>query len=216
MQLRFGEFILDTERRQLLRSGAEQHLSPKAFELLRLLIENRPRALSKAEIHERLWPEVFVSEATLSSLMAEVRSALGESAQTGGFVRTVHRFGYAFEGEAAEVLGTHKPPDRARCWIVWEFGQVALADGEHLIGRAGDVAVWLESPTISRHHAKIRISGDQATVEDLASKNGTFLRSERLSASAPLTDGDEIRLGSIVVTFRIAGAAGSTVTKAST
>lgn len=215
MQVRFGEFILDTERRQLLRSGAEQHLSPKALELLRLLVEHRPRALSKAELHERLWPSVFVSEATLSSLVAEVRSALGENAQTGGFVRTAHRFGYAFEGDAADVSPQAiKPVDRVRCWIIWDFGQVALVDGEHLIGRDSDVTVWLESPTISRHHAKIRVSAEHVTIEDLASKNGTYLRSDRVLAPAPLADGDEIRLGSVLVKFRVAGAVGSTVTKA--
>ena len=217
MQVRFGTFILDMARRRLLQGDDERHLSPKAFELLRLLLENRPRALSKEEIHQRLWPSVFVSEATLSSLVAEVRSALGENAQTAGFVRTVHRFGYAFEGEAADAASpAHRPGDRARCWIIWEYGQVALPDGEHLIGRDGDVAVWLESPTISRHHAKIRISDAHATIEDLASKNGTFLHGSRLAAPAPLADGDEIRLGSITVTFRKASASGSTVTKAST
>ena len=87
MQVRFGEFTLDTESRQLRQGNAERHLSPKAFELLRLLIENRPRALSKAELHERLWPSTFVSEATLSSLVAEVRDALGEKARRGRFVR---------------------------------------------------------------------------------------------------------------------------------
>src|SRR6185503_8619669 len=191
MQRRFGEFTLDTERRQLLQAGVERHLSPKAFELLRLLIDNRPRALSKSEIHERLWPSVFVSEATLSSLVAEVRSALGENAQTGGFVRTAHRFGYAFEGEVDEPkTAASRSAQHARCWIVWEFGQVALPDGDHLIGRDGDVTVWLESPTISRHHAKIRVEGETAIIEDLASKNGTYLRGDRLASPAALTDGD--------------------------
>ena len=100
MNVRFGEFTLDTESRQLRQGDLERHLSPKGFELLRLLIESRPRALSKAELHERLWPATFVSEATLSSLVAEVREALGEQARGGRFVRTVHRFGYAFKGDA--------------------------------------------------------------------------------------------------------------------
>src|SRR4029077_20242374 len=121
MRIRFGEFTLDTDSRQLRQGDAERHLSPKAFELLRLLVENRPRALSKAELHERLWPATFVSEATLTSLVAEARGALGETAASGHFVRTVHRFGYAFGGSAADSA----PPvesavTRARCWIIWE------------------------------------------------------------------------------------------------
>src|SRR5688572_18778088 len=203
MQVRFGEFTLDTESRQLRRGAVERHLSPKAFELLRLLIENRPRALSKAELHERLWRDVFVSEATLSSLVAEVRGALGEKAEGGVFVRTVHRFGYAFKGDASEPAESAPPAGgAARCWIIWESGQVALRAGDHLLGRDADVAVWLESPTVSRHHARIRITESDATIEDLASKNGTFLRGERVSTSTALKDGDEIRLGSVQVTFR--------------
>lgn len=203
MQVRFGPFTLDTESRQLSQDDAERHVSPKAFELLRLLVENRPRALSKAELHERLWPSVFVSEATLSSLVAEVRTALDERAGDEGFVRTVHRFGYAFKGEAAELGASGQTTvEGARCWIIWESGQVPLREGDHLLGRDADVTVWLESPTVSRHHARIRITGPIALLEDLGSKNGTFLRGERLTAAAPLADGDAITLGSVPLRFR--------------
>jgi DNA-binding winged helix-turn-helix (wHTH) protein len=216
MSVRFGEFTLDTESRQLRQGDVGRHLSPKGFDLLRLLIENRPRALSKAELHERLWPSTFVSEATLTSLIAEIRTALGETAASGHFVRTVHRFGYAFGGTATELaLPVESPGTRARCWIMWEWGQVALAEGEHLLGRDGDVAVWLESPTISRHHARICVAGTEATIEDLGSKNGTYLRGERLVTPLPLTDGDEIRVGSVLVKFRRQGAGGSTDTQRS-
>ena len=213
MQVVFDEFTLDTDSRQLRQVDAARHLSPKAFELLRLLVDNRPRALSKAEIHERLWQDTFVSEATLTSLVAEVRDALGERAGRARFVRTVHRFGYAFMAQATELVSQPPAPaNRARCWIMWEFGQVALTDGEHLLGRSGDVTVWLESPTISRHHARIRVAGTHVTIEDLESKNGTFLSNERLVAPAPLADGDEIRLGSVVVRFRMLDVGGSTET----
>jgi len=214
MQARFGEFTLDTDARQLHRGERECHMSPKAFELLRLLIEHRPRALSKAELHERLWPSTFVSDATLTSLVAEVRDALGEKAKDGRFIRTVHRFGYAFPAEVTE-RSIPPPRDRARCWIVWEFGQVALGDGAHLLGRDADVAVWLESPTISRHHARITVAGVAATIEDLGSKNGTFVRGARLDAPAPLTDGDEIRLGSMPIRIRLMKTGDSTVTHTS-
>jgi pSer/pThr/pTyr-binding forkhead associated (FHA) protein len=90
-----------------------------------------------------------------------------------------------------------------------------LREGEHLLGRDADVSVWLESPTVSRHHARICVSGGGATIEDLGSKNGTYLHGERISAAASLVDGDEIRLGSIPVTIRLLKAAGSTVTQRS-
>jgi DNA-binding winged helix-turn-helix (wHTH) protein len=213
VRVRFGEFTLDTERRQLWQGdppspagfgapGVERHLSPKAFDLLRLIVDNRPRVLSKAELHQQLWPSTFVSEATLSSLVAEVREALGEKLTARRrFIRTAHRVGYAFDGETTEL-----PPStadlRARCWIVWEAGEVALGDGEHLLGRDSDVAICLESPTVSRHHARIRVDGDSATLEDLGSKNGTRLAGRPVTAPSPVNDGDQIQLGSVLVTFR--------------
>jgi DNA-binding winged helix-turn-helix (wHTH) protein len=214
MQVHFGEFTLDTDSRQLLKGDVQRHLSPKAYELLRLLIDSRPRALSKAELHKRLWPSTFVSESTLSSLVAEVRDALDEKAESARFVRTAHRFGYAFDATATTSESRVPLADvRARCWIVWEHGHVSLKEGEHLLGRDSDVAVWLESPSVSRHHARIRVSGSDATIEDLGSKNGTYLHGERIATSTPLADGDEIRLGSVPVTIRLLKATGSTVTQ---
>jgi hypothetical protein len=127
-------------------------------------------------------------------------------------VRTVHRFGYAFKGIVIEPQTRPTPTDRPRCWVIWDSGQVPLDDGEHLLGRDRDVAVWLESPTVSRHHARIRIAGDTATIEDLGSKNGTYLRGERLTEPSALTDGDGLRLGSVPVTFRLLGITSSTQT----
>jgi DNA-binding winged helix-turn-helix (wHTH) protein len=212
MQVQFGKFTLDTESRQLRHGDAERHLSPKAFELLRVLVECRPNALSKAQLHEQLWPSTFVSDATLTSLVAELRSALGETPRRPRFVRTVHRFGYAFKGIATEPQSRPMPVDRMRCWVVWDAGQVALDEGAHLLGRDRDVAVWLESPTVSRHHARIHVSGQTATIEDLGSKNGTFLRGERLAAPSTLVDGDELRLGSVPLKFRLLGISSSTQT----
>jgi DNA-binding winged helix-turn-helix (wHTH) protein len=214
MRLRFGEFTLDTDSRQLWQGDAERHLSPKGFELLRLIVENRPRVLSKAELHQRLWPSTFVSEATLSSVVAEVREALQEKLSVGRrFIRTAHRVGYAFDGDAMEVPPPSTADLRARCWILWDAGEVALADGEHLLGRDGDVAVCLESPTVSRHHARVRVDGDSATIEDLGSKNGTRVGGQPVTAPLPLSDGDRIQLGSVLVTFRRMRAGATTETQ---
>jgi DNA-binding winged helix-turn-helix (wHTH) protein len=212
MHVQFGKFTLDTASRQLRHGGIERHVSPKAFELLRLLIECRPAAVSKAQLHDRLWPSTFVSDATLTSLVAELRGALGETPQRARFVRTVHRFGYAFKGTAIEPQTRPTAVDRPRCWVIWDSGQVHLDEGEHLLGRDRGVAVWLESPTVSRHHARIRIAGQIATIEDLGSKNGTYLRGERLTAPSDLADGDELRLGSVPLKFRLLGITSSTQT----
>ena len=93
MQICFEECQFDDEARRLWRKGEPVHLTPKAFELLRLLIESRPRALSKDELRGELWPDVVVDEANLKNLVAEIRAALGPV----NVIRTVHRYGYAFE-----------------------------------------------------------------------------------------------------------------------
>ena len=215
MQVRFNDFTLDTDTRQLHQGADERHLSPKAFDLLRLLVENRPRVVSKVELRQQLWPATFVSEATLNSLVAEVRDALGETARGGQFVRTVHRVGYAFSGAATDVGSRARSvDDRIRCWLIWEAGQVALRDGEHVLGRDADAAVWLESPTVSRRHARINIVDGVATIEDLGSTNGTYVGGRWLATPAALMDGDEIRLGSVVVKFRRVGADGDRETEA--
>ena len=101
-----------------------------------------------------------------------------------------------------------------RCWIVWEWGQIALGPGEHLLGRAADVAIWLESPTVSRHHARIRVAESDVTIEDLGSKNGTLLRGAPVTSASPLADGDDIQLGSVIVKLRVVDGTVTTATQA--
>src|SRR4029453_10585178 len=106
--LRFGDFELDHGRRQLLRSGRPVPLEPKAFELLSLLVDRRPRALSRAQIRDVVWSGVFVSESTLNQSVNSIRQALDDDARQPRFIRTAHGFGYAFCGEARDT--TDEPP----------------------------------------------------------------------------------------------------------
>jgi pSer/pThr/pTyr-binding forkhead associated (FHA) protein len=71
--------------------------------------------------------------------------------------------------------------------------------------------VWLDSPTISRRHAKIVITAASAALEDLGSRNGTYLRGEKVTSPVPLNDGDEIRVGSVVLSYRINSGQSTTV-----
>jgi DNA-binding winged helix-turn-helix (wHTH) protein len=200
--MRFGDFHLDTGARQLLRAGQEIHISPKAFELLQLLVEHRTRAVAKAEIHDRLWPGTFVSEANLSSLIAELRRALDDPPQSSTYIRTVHRFGYAFRGAVEETPADARPSARA-CWLVWNGREIPLAEGENVVGRDADVAVPLDSPSVSRRHARIVVSGASATLEDLGSKNGTTVRNAPVASAVALNDLDELQIGSVRVVIRI-------------
>jgi DNA-binding winged helix-turn-helix (wHTH) protein len=213
VRYRFGDFTLDHDTRQLLANGDEIHLSPKAFDLLTLLVANPARAVSKAELQQRLWPSTFVEETNLATLAAEIRRALRDSAANPRFVRTVYAFGYRFVGEvAADVSATSPRHARARLWLVYDRREIPLLEGVNVIGRAGDAAIPIDSPGISRQHAKISVSYGEATLEDLGSKNGTHLNGTAVTAPSRLADGDEIRLGGIVVTFRIASPGGPTET----
>jgi DNA-binding winged helix-turn-helix (wHTH) protein len=187
------------------------HLSPKAYELLCVLVEARPRAIAKSELHESLWPSTFVSEATLASLVAELREALGERGREARFIRTVHGFGYAFSALAQEGAG----PDFAcvAYWIICNGREQPLHEGEHVLGRDEDAAVALRSPTVSRHHARIVISGETASLEDLGSKNGTYLRGQVVTSPTQLTDGDRIGIGAFELTFRRVTGTASTDTQ---
>jgi DNA-binding winged helix-turn-helix (wHTH) protein len=213
MRVSFGDCVLDLERRQLLRGGEEVHLTPKALELLALLVAERPRAVAKAEIRDRLWPGTFVSESNLTTLVTELRAALGDRARSPRYIKTVQRFGYAFCGSAAEL--SRRPPVRRRgplFTLEWAGEQITLRDGENVIGREKDAAAWIESASVSRRHARIVVSGGRATLEDLGSKNGTFLRGRRIASAVVLANGEEIRVGLVPLRFRVFEAADSTRT----
>ncbi len=203
MPFRFGNYLLDYDTRQLLNGAEEIHLSPKAFELLTILVVNRPRAVSKAELQERLWPATFVEETNLAGLVAEIRRGLNDSATTPQFLRTVYRFGYRFVGDVVETATTPAPASSGRkLFLVFEKRPLVLLDGANVIGRAPDATLQCDAVGVSRYHARIVVANGEATLEDMTSKNGTFLQNQRIT-SARLSDGDEIRLGTACMTFRI-------------
>jgi DNA-binding winged helix-turn-helix (wHTH) protein len=204
VRLRLGALTFDSETRQLLRGRSEVHLSPKAFELLNLLLAARPRAVAKAELQERLWPDLFVSETNLASLVAEIRRALDDDAQRPRFVRTAHRFGYAFCGETVDVSERVVTDSVPVCWLLKDRRRLPLDVGENVLGREPDRGISLDSHTVSRRHARIIVSDRGAVLEDLQSKNGTFLRDARVTSPTALADGDQIRVGSVVMHFRTA------------
>ncbi len=215
MRLRFGKVRFDADARQLWFGSDERHLSGKAFELLKLLVERRPAAVSKSDIQAHLWPETFVSETNLPSLIAEIRKALGDHARRSTCIRTVHRFGYAFDAIVIEDTVEDGTASRrvasvpVRHWLTGEHGRTALIEGENVMGREG-YAIAFDSPTVSRRHARITIDERGAVLEDLGSKNGTYLKDARLTSPARLVDGDQIRVGSVRLTFRMVDSLAST------
>ncbi len=214
MRVLFGSFALDTGPRLLSRAGDEVHLSPKAYELLTLLVERRPRAVSKAEIHDRLWPSTYVTDASLMTLVAELRVALGEDGRAPRFVRNVRGYGYAFAGDArtdeTQVAPTRMGVVAATMWVEWGERRFPLADGENVIGRDARAHVALDDASVSRRHARLIVDGASARLEDLGSRNGTYARSERLVAPLEMRDGLAFRVGGLTLIFRTLAVPGST------
>ncbi len=219
MSVRFGKFTFDEGSREL-RSGATLvPLSPKAFDLLAALLRERPRALSKAEVRDRLWPDTFVGETSLPRVVGEIRRALRERPGEARFVRTVQRFGYAFVGEVTEGRRggrSEAVADRPEtgCALSWGERLFPLALGENVVGRDPECAVTVPSDLVSRRHARFVVTREGATLRDLSSKNGTLLRGRRVEGEARLEDGDEIRIGPALLVFCAPGA-GSTRTRRS-
>jgi DNA-binding winged helix-turn-helix (wHTH) protein len=199
---RFAEFTLNGDTRQLLLNDEEIHLSPKAFELLTLLVSNRSRALSKAEVQERLWPSTFVEETNVAGLVNEIRQALRDRASAPRFVRTIYRFGYRFIGDVLPESGSPQPEPLARRYLTDDRRQFPLMEGANVVGRAADATISIDSPGVSRYHARFTVSNRDVTVEDLGSKNGTHVNGTGISGPTTLADGDEVRLGLIVLTYR--------------
>jgi DNA-binding winged helix-turn-helix (wHTH) protein len=212
--IRFGPFTLDLDARQLTREGDEIHLEPKAFDLLAALVLDRPKVLSKRVLQDRLWPGTFVAEANLSNLVAGLREALGDQARAPLFIRTAHRIGYAFCGDATtDSVSAPAGVARPACWLEWDGRRFPLCAGEHVIGRDPDVAISLDASTVSRRHARLVVTAERTMLEDFGSKNGTFVGSERVITPVPLADGDAIRIGALLLTFRVRALVMSTDTQ---
>ena len=194
MRVSFDRFVFDSEQRILLDGEEPVHLAPKAFELLGSLLQHAPRVLTKDELTAQLWPDTFVNESNLAGLINELRGALGDTARNPRFVRTVHGVGYSFCGE----LSTAAAPV---AFVEFRGREYPLHAGVNVLGRDPHADVQIDDSTVSRRHASITV-GDEATLADLDSKNGTFVGEVRLSERVVLSDTQTFTLGDASVIFR--------------
>jgi DNA-binding winged helix-turn-helix (wHTH) protein len=203
MAVRFGGFTLDADRRQLLEGRGVVHLEPKAYELLSLLVARRPGAVSKAAIHDALWGDTYVSESSLAGLIADLRTALRDDHEQARFIRTVRGFGYAF---CAASFDDASPALERPLWTALRLGrEIPLREGAHLIGRGEECALRCDSVRVSRRHARLSVEGDRVSIEDLGSRNGTWLRGRKLEGPAEIMPGDVVVIGADEITFVRAG-----------
>lgn len=207
MRLHFGEFCFDTDRRELTRNGEQVHLTTKAMQLFAILVEQRPKVLSKKRIYGDLWPDTFVEESNLSVLVHELRAALEDDARKPSFIKTAHGFGYGFIGDARAAA------DPSTIRLRTGSREFTLRNGENIVGRDSTAHVRLLGDGISRRHARITVDGERLTIEDLGSKNGTYVDGKRVDGSFELQSGNEIRVSNELMTVFVASPARSTVTE---
>ena len=210
LRLRFGDVTFEGDARRVLRAGETVHLTPKAYALLELLLEQRPAAVSRLRIQETLWPAVFVTEGNIDSLVKEIRRALGDGHGPTPLIRTVHGFGYAFDAPVDEERRHAEP---VRHVLVWGVQTFQLGEGENVLGRVREASVWLGHESVSRAHARVTVRGSVAEIVDLGSRNGTFVGGTRATDPGSRHDGDEIALGCVRVSYRYFDASPSTATK---
>ena len=194
MRWTFGDFEFDSH--QLRRRGAIVAMTPKAALLLGALISAAPSPMSKERLYKRLWPGVNVEDGNLHNLVSELRGVLSDEAKE--IIVTVHRRGYAFAAPLQAARGSHL-----------EIGHeaIALRDGENIIGRE-----MFGTPDVSRHHARIDVDGPHVWIEDLGSKNGTFVNGQRIRKRIALKEGDQIVFGRSRAIVRMLDGGSPTIT----
>ena len=186
------------------------HLSPKAFDLLTILIELVPTRVEERAASILVAVDIRFGEPTCraSSPRFERRWAIRRvsRASSGRYTDSAMRLrsgGHVRIGPGARV------DELLLAGQGWP--QAALQPGENLLGRDGD-GIQIDSSTVSRRHARIVIAGEEVVLDDLGSKNGTFVCGSPVSTAVRLKDGDEIRTGSVVFCFRMTTPKGSTAT----
>ena len=195
--------VVDLGAHLVRREGIEVHLAPKAFELLLILVRNQPNAVPHEQLHAALWPGVHVSETSLAALVTQLRKALGDSSGDGRVIRTLHRVGYAFIGEAV-VAGQTPITEAPVCRLIWRGQSIEVPAGESVIGRDRGCAVQIDADSVSRRHAQLTVIGREVSIDDLGSKNGTWVAGERIDGTAPLRDGASFRVGSETIRLELA------------
>jgi DNA-binding winged helix-turn-helix (wHTH) protein len=194
----------------LRHGGKLVPLSPRAFQLLALLLQQRPRPISHHQLRDALWPNAHVGYTSLAQLVTEVRKAIGDTDPKARLIRTVPRIGYAFVAPVIDDQRSEAP--RFAGMFVAEDREYVIPEGETLVGRGAECGVRLPSARVSRVHARVHADSHGVAVEDAGSKNGTWVNGARQQGPTLLSEGDEIAFGTYQVVFERAGTSGSTRT----
>jgi DNA-binding winged helix-turn-helix (wHTH) protein len=205
--IRFGPFEIDLRTGELWRRGIKVRLQDQAFKVLAMLLERPGDLVTREELRARLWPDsVFLDfDHGLNKAVAKARAALGDEADSPRYIETLDRRGYRFIAPTERASSRAAPGARETAMpsvhLAWGERRFPLSLGTHVIGRQADVEIWVDSPVVSRRHAALKVATGGATLQDLASRNGTFVNGRRIGAAVALAHGDLLTIGP--ATFRV-------------
>ncbi len=147
----FENCTLDTSLRTLQCAGQTVRLRPKALQVCLYLLEHRDRAVSKDELMEQTWPDQFISEATLTSTIREVRQALGDSGRTQRVIQSLYGYGYRFVAAVMTSPTTSEIDDdqNAACAAVTPLAQ-PIPDDPHTSNNHPHPVVQPPPPSTTR------------------------------------------------------------------
>jgi DNA-binding winged helix-turn-helix (wHTH) protein len=217
----FGPFRVDPSERLVLRGENVVPLAPKLFDVLLLLLTRAGQLVTREELTRELWPDTFVDEGAPAKNLWLLRKALEGAGGTAAGIQTIPRVGYRFTGDVRRTARKEagaSAPSRTRlfeCRLSWAGKKTSLREGTWVLGRDPEADVFIDMSNVSRRHARVVVDGAKATIEDLGSKNGTFVRGLRIESPTPLSDGDEIHLGAVRLLFRAGAGPASTMTQQS-
>jgi DNA-binding winged helix-turn-helix (wHTH) protein len=216
-----GDWVVEPSLNRLSRDSQDIHVAPKAMDLLLYLAGHAGDVLSRETIIDAVWSETFVGENVLRRQIAALRHALGDDAANPTYIENIRKRGYRLIArveylehhgslepdhmpaavENRQIGGSLLPKGRFVCALRWGTDDVALREGENVVGRMPESDVQIASERVSRRHAHIIVEYGRATIEDLGSKNGTFVDGRRIDGPTELVDGDQITIGPAVLQY---------------
>jgi DNA-binding winged helix-turn-helix (wHTH) protein len=205
--IRFADFEADLRTGELWQGGGKIPLQEQPFRVLAMLLERAGDLITREELRRRIWPgAVFVDfDHGLNKAVSKLRRALNDSADSPSFVETLPGRGYRFIGALIDcgrrtgTVGIYR--------VLYNDRSIPLLTGPNVIGRDLEATVFVEASSVSRRHARIVVTADGVALEDLGSKNGTFVNGRRVTGSASLRNGDEVRVGTVRLVFGVSTAA---------
>ena len=192
---RLGEWVVEPELNRVSRGERSAQLPPKAMEVLVALADRPGEVILRRQLIDTVWRVEFVSDNVLAQAVADLRQALSDDAGAPQFIETIARRGYRLVAPVEPVRPAAQPGRPSGTAVRIGEQEIVLRFGDNLIGRSPEADVRVDSDQVSRRHAMLVVSPDAVTLEDLGSKNGTYLWGAQIERPTILEEGDEITVG---------------------